>query len=284
MKKQHFIIVFIFALFTSACKNQAGTNFEFGDNNQMPSASTDASHEKALDEKTSTQKSNQPSEIKKDVTKIIKDGAISIEVNNIETSKIKVDEIVKKYKAYYESDVFSSYSNRSEYRLKIRMTPDSFEKLNEDLKNIDGRIVEKDIKTRDVTKEYLDIEIRVNNAMAMMKRYQDMLSKAQKVSDMIEIQNKINEIEFQIESHKGELKYMNDRINYSSLDLTIIEKHEYVNTSVSEKFSTKLINGIKTGWQIVLSLILGLVTIWPIILLAGTGFYFYKKRKRVLIK
>lgn len=284
MKKQHFIILLIFGMSSSACKNQAGSHFEYASQAPLPEATTDVSFEKASDEKTKAQNNSQTSEIKKDVTKIIKDGAISIEVNDIETSKKKMDEIVKKYKAYYESDVFSSYSNRSEYRLKIRMTPDSFEKLNEDLKNIDGRIVEKDIKTRDVTKEYLDIEIRVNNAMAMMKRYQDMLSKAQKVSDMIEIQNKINEIEFQIESHKGELKYMNDRINYSSLDLTIIEKHEYVNTSVSEKFSTKLINGIKTGWQIVLSLILGLVTIWPIILLAGTGFYFYKKRKRVLIK
>ncbi|MFM2394226.1 MAG: hypothetical protein RLZZ546_2208 [Bacteroidota bacterium] len=282
MKRKYCAFIFIFTLL-SACKNQQGSHFESIVKSQLPhsDAMETSSYENYQDQKKiNSHEKGQETNIKKDVAKIIKDGTISIEVSSLETSKKYVDKIVKKHKAYYESDVYSSSSYKSEYKLKIRMSPEFFEMFNDDLKNIDGKVVEKDIKSRDVTKEYLDIEIRINNASALMKKYQDMLLRANKISEMIEIQNKINEIEIQIESYKGEIKYLIDRINYSSLDISIIQKHEYVSMAVSEKFTTKLFNAIKTGWQIILSLILGIFTIWPIVILSGLGLFYYKKIKK----
>ena len=100
---------------------------------------------------------------KTEVKKIIKDGSISIKVNDVEISKRRMDTVIKAFGAYYEQEEFENYENRSSYNLKIRIPSKQFEKFLKTTEDGTGELISKNINARDVTEEYTDSEIRLES-------------------------------------------------------------------------------------------------------------------------
>ena len=99
----------------------------------------------------SEDKNNTPSEetyLKIDVSKIdkkkiIKDGDISIRVNDLDKAKHTIDQAVKINNSYYETEDFQNNGNRISYELKIRIPSEQFEKLLNSIENGNGEITAK---------------------------------------------------------------------------------------------------------------------------------------------
>jgi hypothetical protein len=74
---------------------------------------------------------------------------------------------------------------------------------------------------------------------------------------------------------------MKDQIAYSSIKLTIEEQHEYFAEKTKAHFGAKIINSFKSGFDMMLSVILAAISIWPLLLFVLLPFMF---RKRILAK
>src|SRR5690554_5697801 len=153
--------------------------------------------------------------------KIIKDGRLGLQVDNLEYSKSRIDTLVRYHGGYYDEESFNNYDYESSYNLRIRVPSANFESFINEVETGEGEIKYKEIDVRDVTDQFIDLETRLQIKKNYLKRYNELLAKAQSVKDILEIEEEIRGIEEEIESTTGRIKYLSDLVEYSKLDLTI---------------------------------------------------------------
>jgi hypothetical protein len=217
--------------------------------------------------------------------KIIKDGDLSIKVGDISKAKQNIDSAVKKFNAYYENERLNNYDTEITYDLTIRIPSEQFELFIKTLEYETGEITNKSIRTRDVTAEFIDIETRLKNKQLYLARYTELLKKANTVEDILKIEENIRIIQEEIESKQGQLKYLNNQINYSTLNLNIVKTKEFIyKPEPTDSFSERFKSAITSGWSILVSTILFLFKIWPFIIILFLSlflyFKYYRNRKR----
>ena len=175
-------------------------------------------------------------------SKIIKNGNISFEVDDLKNSKSSVDTILKKLNGYYENEQFSSYGNQNNYSLKIRIPNLRFDTLILLLENGKGKLLDKTISAKDVTEEYMDLNIRLTNNLAYLNQYQEILKKAKSIKEILEVQEKIRSLEEEIDSKKGRIKFLNDKVQFSTVMLELSAYNEIEETGNSFFKSIKFNN------------------------------------------
>jgi hypothetical protein len=276
MKPISKIILLIFVSTLFSCNNQSERSKET--DKLEPAMSMDVSairadvafEESGYEEKMLFKaKGRMPSERQPHTkNKIIKDGSISVKANKIVTSKGAVDVALKKFNAYYQTEEFKNNDKVIAYNLKIRIPSDKFEQLIASIENGPDEIVDKSVEARDVTEEYIDIETRLANKREYLKRYKQLLSKALTVKDILEIEENVRNIEEEIESREGRLKFLNDQIAYSTLDIYLFKDKDVSNaTSQQAKFSERVKKSLVSGWTSVVDFVLWSIKVWPYIII-----------------
>lgn len=67
------------------------------------------------------------------------------------------------------------------------------------------------------------------------------------------------------------------------LDITLYGNEEaYIQGEDTESFGGKSLAAISSGWNVITSIFLFILPLWPILLIAGIGYYFYKKKNKNL--
>jgi hypothetical protein len=210
--------------------------------------------------------------------KIIKDGSISIKTNDINSSKKVIDDLLKKFNAYYETEDLENNEQTISFNLKIRVPVNKFEQLISSLENGKDEIRSKSIQARDVTEEYVDIETRLTNKREYLKRYKELLAKASTVKDIIAIEENIRNLQEEIESKEGRLKYLNDQVSFSTLDLNLYKEIEFIyKPQAQDKFSERVKTSLNNGWTSIVDFALWTITKWPYLILTIVGFFGFKR-------
>jgi len=142
------------------------------------------------------QKPEQPKESTHEVSKkIIKEGDISFETNNIRQTRNILCSSLSKLGGYVgeEKESNNSDNNRKEYNLNVRIPSGNFDQFLNGVVSIAEKIDSKNIRRTDVTTEYIDITTQLANKKILEGRYLELLKKANKMADMLEIENKLTE-------------------------------------------------------------------------------------------
>lgn len=226
-----------------------------------------------------------PTETKEVIKKkIIKDGRIGIEVQELERTKTQVDSLIFNLGGYYANERLNNTDWQISYSLKIRVPSDNFEKLIAKIETGGGEIKYKEIDARDVTDQFIDLETRLANKKNYLKKYNDLLKQAKSVKDILEIEEKIRGIEEEIESTTGRLKYLSDLVDFSTLDLEISKPKDFkYQPEKRDKFTKRLKHAISKGWFGFVDFIVFVIKIWPFWIIVGLiiyGLKKYRKRKK----
>lgn len=227
----------------------------------------------------SEQKPVAPKKIDTISKKLIKNGEMGIAVGNINQTKKQIDQLIKNNKAYVQSEVFRNTETSENLEILIRVPHQNFDALVNSFSNGIGAVDYKNISTNDVTEEYTDVSIKLANKKIYLEKYRDLLSKASSTKDMLEIQENIRNLEDEIDVAEGRLRFIDDRVNYSSLKLNLFK--EKPRTSVTSKigFGSRFIDSVAEGWNSFVSFLLGLVSFWPFFLLIPLVIFLFKKWK-----
>ncbi len=212
--------------------------------------------------------------------KIVKQGRMGIDVDDLAKAKGNVTSLVAKHNGYFASERYHNSSTRLSYYLVIRIPAKSYEAFVSELENAPGGMVlYKEIDARDVTEEYLDIETRLTNKRAYLARYRELVKRANTIKDVLEVERQIRALEEEIESAEGRLRYMGDQVSHSTLSLDLAEDIEYVPAG-RESARDRFKGAIATGWTIVVEIFYGLMTIWPLLLIGAGLFVIIRMRSR----
>lgn len=208
--------------------------------------------------------------------KIIKDGSITVKTFDINTSKKGIDHLLKNLGAYYETEDLQNNDLVISYDLKIRVPPVNFEKLISILENGNDEIQSKNIQVRDVTEEYVDIETRLSNKRDYLKRYKELLSKAQTVKDILAVEENIRNLQEEIESKEGRLKYLSDQVALSTLNIHLFKEKESTG-KYQDSFLARTKTSFKHGWASIIDFVLWGVGIWPYLIVATAVFFIIRR-------
>lgn len=79
----------------------------------------------------------------------------------------------------------------------------------------------------DVTLQYVDLESHKKALVTEQDRLLALMEKAETVEDIIAIEGRLSEVRYQLESMESQLRTYDNRIDYSTVELTITEVRKY---------------------------------------------------------
>ena len=86
-----------------------------------------------------------------------------------------------------------------------------------------GKIVRKTESQKNVTLEYVDLESRINAYKTERATLTGLLEKAESLENVLSIQERLSEVNYEIESYTAQLRVLENRVSYSTVTLEINE-------------------------------------------------------------
>ncbi len=198
--------------------------------------------------------------------KIIKEGEISFETANLKETESLITSTVNEMGGYIANDNVFSIEDRITHRMTLRVPEEKFDQLLIKISDSAKKIDRKSVSALDVTEEFIDVEARLKVKKELEGRYKELLVKAKTVEELLSIEKEIGILRAEIESVEGRLRYLQDRVSLSSLTIEF-----YQLTTSSFGFTSKVGRAFVTGWNWLQAFLLGLIHLWPFILLVGGG-------------
>jgi len=88
-------------------------------------------------------------------------------------------------------------------------------------------VTNRSVWTDDISERYYDTEVHLSTLRLQEERLLDILAKAEKLEDVITLEQALAEVRYEIESLTAQLRRMDDRVDYSTLTLYLQEVVEY---------------------------------------------------------
>lgn len=160
-------------------------------------------------------------------TKLVYTADINIETTNFDETLTTLKDLVNYSKGYFEKIENSNggyyYSGSSRYGyFTVRVPSSGYDSFLKQLSsNFHVSRIEQNVK--DISLQYSDVEGKLNTLKIKRDRLQDLLKAAANVSEMIEIESSLSDIEYQIEMYSGQLKQYDSKVNYSTIGIYVGE-------------------------------------------------------------
>ncbi|HEX7868822.1 MAG TPA: DUF4349 domain-containing protein, partial [Chryseobacterium sp.] len=216
--------------------------------------------------------------------KIIKNGEIEIQVGDIKKAQNQTTAIVKKNNAYIQTERFVNTDIDERLFLTIRVPHKNFDGLINSFSNGIGSVLSKSISSDDVTEEYTDVSIKLGNKKIYLEKYRDMLRSAKTTKDMLEIQENIRELEDEIDVSEGRLRIIDDRVNYSTLNLVLYKEKVRSSTTSNISFGSRFGDSFTEGWNSFVAFFLRIISFWPFFLLIPIIILIWRKWQKSRLK
>ena len=190
--------------------------------------------------------------------KIIYSGSANVETVRFDETVEQVYQLISRYGGFLESsyvtgrDYSSQYYNRYSYRnaeFVIRVPRESFNAIRGELDSL-GSVTYSSVEAQNITSAYRDTESRLSTYRVEEERLLDMLKKAEYVEDMLNIEDRLASVRYQIESLTTTLINWDSKINYSTLRLSVQEVKELTEEKpIAHTFGDDLLAGIRDSLE-----------------------------------
>ncbi len=162
-----------------------------------------------------------------DSRKLIRNASMSLQTEQYEASVEAIREQIRICQGYIENSSAggNAKSGGRWMELTVRVPADRLEEFMAASDGF-GVLQNSNIWQEDVTMSYTDMETRLATLNTKKDRLLAMLEKATKMSDIIELENALSDTIYEIESYTSNLNRLDDRIAYSTVNLSLYEVYK----------------------------------------------------------
>ncbi|WP_395058159.1 DUF4349 domain-containing protein [Flavobacterium sp.] len=260
--------------------------------------------EETVDVKVATS-SSAAVEPKNSKRKIVRTADIKFKVKNVPRSTYAIEDATTKFGGFVTyTNLQSNISNKDE----TKVSPDSTlvttkyivensitirvpnTRLDTVIKTIARQIDFLDfrvIKADDVTLQILSNQMAQNRSNNSEKRIEKAIDdKGKKLNNIIDAEDHLDDKKEQNDASKIENLSLKDQVNFSTLTLQIYQRETVKQEMVANEKSInayrpniglQIWDSLKTGWFMLEAIIAFVVQLWGIALIAGLGYFGYKK-------
>lgn len=205
-----------------------------------------------------------------DGEKIIKTVDLSVDTKEYDKYISSLTSQVSAAGGYIESSSsdMGGYGSGSRYSCYVVRVPanklDSFLASSEEY----GKIVRKTENQENVTFEYIDLESRIEAYKTEKATLTNLLEKAASLENVLAVQERLSEVNYQIESYTSQLKVLENRVSYSTVTLNIseVERVTQENPSLWEQIKNRFFDNFDSLKETVREIIVGFIGGLPIII------------------
>lgn len=204
MKKIHFILISTILILSNCSSYKSAASYEISDtkNSYKETTLTTSSTEDLYFENTQGRK-------------IIYNSYLTLIVKNQDSANVKISEIASKYDGYVQT-IGTTNS-------KIRVKSENLYKALADIELL-GKTESKSITGEDVTDQYTDFEIRLENAEKARTRYLELLELAANVQETLLVEKELERLNGEIDQLKGKMTKIEHLTEYSTITIYLKEK------------------------------------------------------------
>ena len=243
-------------------------------------------HTESIDQLAFQNQPNQPETSKPTENKerrIIKTATIHMEIADFETDDQHIRDLIKMMGGYISSENLTDDNYQKRNSIVVRIEPLKLDNFLHQLQGIAKRTRHQEINSNDVTKSYVDLEVRIQSKTEVINRYRELLKKANSVDEILKVESELRVVVEELESVKGQLNYLKNQVGLSTVN---IDYYESIERGSDDRpgFFSDLVDAIGDGWMGLKFFVVGLVTIWPFLIIIGVFLYLFrrylKNRKR----
>lgn len=229
--------------------------------------------------------------------KIVTTAYIDMQTKDFIPTTEKLEILISKYEGYvqnsnisYNDYIYSSSLKYSTYSIRIPQ-----EKLDDFINEVleIGNVISKSRNKQDITTQYKDTESRLKVLEIKEERILTLLEKAEKMEDIIVLENQLSDVIYQKESLIQSLTSMDDSVDYSTVNLNLAEVAKLSpGENIGTPFFQKLQNAFKESFYFFTrnlgNLVIAFVYFLPYGLILSLIFYltykFVWKKRNVILK
>ena len=175
-------------------------------------------------------------------------------------------QLVQQYGGYIvNSNVREAYENVKRGNLTARVPQEKLGEAIDQLKNKAQKIEGEQRGGQDVTEEYIDLAMRLNNKRKTEERFQEILKKADKVEDILAVERELSRVRGEIERLEGRRQFLKNRVDLATITVNWHEPYPLGSGVQGKGFwevvgqgFPKGIRGLARALQGVISLAIGL--------------------------
>jgi len=153
--------------------------------------------------------------------KIVKNGYMTLEVNDITAAITGVTAIAKDLNGYVVSSNKQGVQDITYGQISIRVPSDSFDEAFDKLRKLAVNVPNESTNSQDVTEQYTDLQAQLRNLEATEAQYLEILKKAEKVEDILAVQRELSNVRGQIEQIKGRIQYLERTSDMALIDVNL---------------------------------------------------------------
>ncbi|MBI2937749.1 MAG: DUF4349 domain-containing protein [Thaumarchaeota archaeon] len=149
-----------------------------------------------------------------------------------------------------------------------------------------GKVDYYSLSTQDVTDQAVDLEARLKNAQNVLSQYNDILTKASRIEDILNIQSRIDNTQERIEVLKAQTQNLQKQVSYATITLSLKEPLQFKEETGETKplqnpytaaLQDSLILAASALTFEATGIIFLTVGLFPIWILLGVGYIAYRK-------
>jgi len=209
--------------------------------------------------------------------KLIKTAYLTMKVEDMESSFRQFKEMIDKYGGFVSNDNYRNFPDRKSRSMTIRVDAENLEVLLGEMAESGGYVENRSISITDVTEEFVDIGIRLENKRAVRDQYIRLLERASRVEDILKIENELRVIREEIEAKEGRLRYLKDQVALSTIHLEMNEEIILAQKPPTKSFFVKAYESIEAGWVLMVNIFLFLIRIWPVLIILAAVIVILRK-------
>lgn len=149
---------------------------------------------------------------------------LTMRVQSYQDAQSKLQDMIHLSDGY----LVSFQESRSDHELGgtyvIKIPASGFNSFLDELETIDPLTMERRIEGQDVTEEYVDLSARLKAKQVVEERLLSFMDEAQRADDLVSFSNELGRVQEEIERLKGRMRFLDQNVAYSTVELRIYER------------------------------------------------------------
>lgn len=156
--------------------------------------------------------------------KVMKNGNLNLQVSNVDDVVSRVNNMVGEFGGIVSDSQLNQLSGGVKGgSLTVKVEVGKFDEAMARFKELAIVVVSENTSGMDVTEQVIDLQAHISNKKAAEATLQSLFERAEKVSDVIEITDKLAMVRSEIESLEGQMRYLESQTDMATISLFLTE-------------------------------------------------------------
>lgn len=207
--------------------------------------------------------------------KIVRNANLTVEVTSPTDSQRKIVSIAESHQGFVVTSESSQRNTEDQstpeitVNLTVRVPATQFNAVMEEIRALGIRVAQEKVTGQDVTEEFIDLEARIRNQKALEGQFIEIMKRAGKVEDALQVQRELANVRTEIEKLEGRRRFLENQASLSTINVTLQTPSRIVVNAAGFWFNLKSAfgDGFEVAVAIILFLIRAITALLPILVL-----------------